>query len=334
MDLHSDEFLDFDDDDLIEVHVNSSRNLSGLGNLILPRPENAASPRPRPAPASAPAPAPASAPVIDLTEEPDSPVQRRQSPPRQAQPQARNPRRTNSQRISPPRLARSDSTFFGPAPSYIDLTAEDSPEEERPAENRPLRARPRPDELIELEFISSAPRRTVPNFTIGLTRRLAGILGADIVFQQPQLDHSRNAFAPREPSPKPPMEDIGPPREGFTRNTCTEPEKESESVVVCPACEEELAYDPTGTSVSSSTGGGKGKRKRAPGEHHFWALKKCGHVYCADCFENRKPTKMNPSGVGFRFPEGKPIVANELRCAVDDCETRVSTKSEWVGIFL
>lgn len=255
-----------DDDDLVEVPI---RNPTIASNLILPRPENTASPRPhrtaRPAPP----------PVIDLTEEPDSPVLRRQSPP---QPTGRNPRRTNSQRISPPRLARSDSTFFAPAPSYIDLTAEDSPEEERPAEARNLRPRPRPDELIELEFISSVPRRAVPNFAFGLTRRIAGILGADLVFQRPQLDHSRNAFAPREPSPKPQMESIAPPREGFTRNTCAEPEKESESIIICPACDEELAYDPTGTTVQSSVGSGKGKRKRAPGEHHFWALKKCGHV--------------------------------------------------------
>jgi hypothetical protein len=74
------------------------------------------------------------------------------------------------------------------------------------------------------------------------------------------------------------MEPIPPAREGFTRDTCTDPEKESESVVICPACSEELAYDPTGTMTQSSVGGNKGKRKRAPGEHHFWALKKCGHV--------------------------------------------------------
>ncbi|KAK7427242.1 hypothetical protein QQZ08_006178 [Neonectria magnoliae] len=286
-----------------------------------------------------------SAPVIDLTEEPDSPVQARRSLPHTHThshnhtriPGSRNPRRTNSQRISPPRLARSDSTFFGPVPSFIDLTA-DSPEAERsadPAHNRNHggRLRPRPDELIELEFISSVPRRA--NFAIGLTRRLAGILGADIIgFNQPQLDISRNAFAPREPSPKPPMEPAPPTREGFTRDTCVDPEKESETIVICPACNEELAYDPNETVVHSPVGGKK--RKRAPGEHHFWALKKCGHVYCADCFENRKPTKANPDGVGFRAPEGKVPYSspNEMKCAVDGCESKTSAKSEWVGIFL
>ena len=217
---------------------------------------------------------------IDLTEEPDSPVQARRS---DSQTQGgRNPRRTNSQRISPPRLARSDSTFMAQASSFIDLTA-DSPEEERPADGWRHRAfhnppqRPRPDELIDIEFIQSMPRRGMPGFAIGIGRRLAGIFSADIInFNQPNLDVSRNAFEPRE-SPKPPMEPVPPTREGFTRGTCAEPEKESENVVICPACSEELAYDPSDIVAPSITGSGK-KRKRAPGEHHFWALKKCGHV--------------------------------------------------------
>ncbi|KAM0430942.1 hypothetical protein ACHAPT_005576 [Fusarium lateritium] len=356
MAAHRDTILDlFGEDDLIEVHVNSSRNPNSFANLFLPNPRSASSsapPRPvhnhqsrrserRPQPQGQPQ---QPAPVIDLTEEPDSPVQTRGSIPQTRS--GRNPRRTNSQRISPPQLSRSDGTFFGRTASIIDLTV-DSPEDERPSSNLPggrsMRPRPpRPDDLIELELISSMPReqsgrRPPASFAIGLTRTIAGLLSRDIMgFPQPQLDVSRNAFAPREPSPKPAMEPISPAREGFTRDTCTDPEKESESVVICPACSEELAYDPSGTMTQSSVGGGKGKRKRAPGEHHFWALKKCGHVYCADCFENRKPTKANRDGVGFRAPDGKhPYTAvSDLRCAVEGCETKVSSKTEWVGIFL
>ncbi|KAF5007371.1 hypothetical protein FDECE_6302 [Fusarium decemcellulare] len=346
----SDDLFDLiSEDDLIEIHVNSSRNPNSFGNLFLPNPANTSSAtNSRPAhhprrserrPQAQGQPQQAAAPVIDLTEEPDSPVQTRRSM-SQAQ-GGRNPRRTNSQRITPPQLSRTDGTFYGPPPSFIDLTV-DSPEEERPSNppgGRNMRARTRPDELFELEVISSGPRRTVGNFAgniaIGWTRRIAGILNADIIFNQPQLDVSRNAFAPRE-SPKPPMEAIPAAREGFTRDTCLEPEKESESVVICPACSEELAYDPTGTVTQSAVGSGKGKRKRAPGEHHFWALKKCGHVYCADCFENRKPTRTNRDGVGFRGPDGKPPynAVSELRCAVEGCETKVASKTEWVGIFL
>jgi hypothetical protein len=59
-------------------------------------------------------------------------------------------------------------------------------------------------------------------------------------------------------------------------------------------------------------------------------------VYCADCFENRKPNKTSPIGVGFPGPGGVLPSAspNDVRCAVDDCETKVVQKSEWVGIFL
>ncbi|CAM1509788.1 Fc.00g001230.m01.CDS01 [Cosmosporella sp. VM-42] len=357
------ESLFFEDDDLLEIHfdvppsVNRSTNAR---NIHLPRPQPSSSRSSRSRAQQAQQEhirdhiprlqsirqerqqqqqQQQEAPVIDLTAEPDSPDQPRRSTSHTQG--GRNPRRTNSQRISPPRLARSDSTFMAQASSFIDLTA-DSPEEERPADR--LRNRgvqhpprgPRPDELIDIEFIQSVPRRGVPrrgvpSFAIGLGRRLAGIFSADIItnFAQPNLDVSRTAFARRE-SPKPPMEPVPPTREGFTRDTCAEPEKESENVVICPACSEELAYDPAGTVVQSTTGSGK-KRKRAPGEHHFWALKKCGHVYCADCFENRRPTKTNQSG--FRT-NGQSTSVNELRCAVDDCDTKIAAKGEWVGIYL
>lgn len=59
-------------------------------------------------------------------------------------------------------------------------------------------------------------------------------------------------------------------------------------------------------------------------------------VYCAECFENRRPTKAAPGGVGFRAPAGKlpNQVPHDLRCAVEDCESKVANKTEWVGIFL
>ncbi|KAM0362015.1 hypothetical protein ACHAO7_011409 [Fusarium culmorum] len=127
-----------------------------------------------------------------------------------------------------------------------------------------------------------------------------------------------------------------PTREGFTRNTCLDPEKESESVVICPSCNEELAYDPSRTVTQGSVGTAKGKRKRGPGEHHFWALKKCGHVYCVDCYENRNPTEPNRDRVGFRSPDASMpcYIGNDLICAVDNCSTKVSARTEWVGIFL
>ncbi|KAF7552721.1 hypothetical protein G7Z17_g4106 [Cylindrodendrum hubeiense] len=336
MATHREDSLFVSDSDPIQIDSSPNRLANNGINLILPMPEgwsnggtpNTSQPSRSTRRTAAQQP-PQPAPVIDLTEEPDSPVQARRSLSHNHG--GRNPRRTNSQRASPPRLARripGDDLYENPDhPSY---------DPSHPLRRRlGGRLRPRPDELIELEFISSVPRRAaLPTFAIGLTRRLAGILGSDIIggaFNQPQLDVSRSAFAPpREPSPKPPMEPAPPTREGFTRDTCADPEKESETIVICPACNEELAYDPNGVVAPSPTSGKK--RKRAPGEHHFWALKKCGHVYCADCFENRKPTKANPDGAGFRVPEGKSL--NEIRCVVDGCDTKVSAKGEWVGIFL
>ncbi|KAM0260159.1 hypothetical protein ACHAQJ_002924 [Trichoderma viride] len=290
--------------------------------------------------------------IIDLTAEPDSPVERRRTQPTQApqapqQPQpynpARNPRRTNSQRISPPQLSRSDSTFIGPQPSFIDLTA-DSPEDEQRANREFWRqsrahrqhtrrhhrghehiAQQTHDHLVSLGLISHHHQQSLQaGFDRDFPRRWAGFFNGEIV---------TGSFGPvlsqEDPSPKSPMEPIPPTRTGFTRNTCAD--NKSEQVVICPACNEELAYDPTESPATPSK-----KRKKASGEHHFWALKKCGHVYCADCFENRRPTKTSPDGVGFPFPPGTKLTAtpNDIRCAVEGCDTKVAAKQEWVGIFL
>lgn len=89
------------------------------------------------------------------------------------------------------------------------------------------------------------------------------------------LNYQRPAFDPPPPPPAPAAAAAGqklvvpPAREGFTRDTG------EEVVVVCPACGGELEYVP---------GGGEGKkRKREKGEHHFWAVKACGHVRVFPC---------------------------------------------------
>ncbi|KAH6603656.1 hypothetical protein Trco_008431 [Trichoderma cornu-damae] len=314
---------------------------------------------------------------IDLTEEPDSPAAERRRPqvaqaqaqaaqqPLQQQPHnlaGRNPRRTGSQRTSPPQLARSDSTFVGPQPSFIDLTA-DSPEDEQlPGRDhwRLSRSHPRQhrrhhhhhhhhghdhdhdhdldldhdhlaqhrDRLVSLDLISHHQQALASEFARGFGRTLAGFLNGEIVRGSfgPEL---QTMFPRSEPTPKPPMEPIPPARTGFSRDTCAD--GQGERVVICPACNEELAYDPAEPPATPSK-----KRKKASGEHHFWALKKCGHVYCAECFENRRPTKSSPDGVGFPLPPGSKSTAspNDIRCAVEGCDTKVAAKTEWVGIFL
>ncbi|PHH71968.1 hypothetical protein CDD80_4884 [Ophiocordyceps camponoti-rufipedis] len=310
--------------------------------------------------------------IIDLTDEPDSPEQQRSQPHLQP-PAGRNPRRTNSQNVTPPQLSRSDSTLISPFTSVIDLT-DDSPEEQIPPDSprmlRPRQSflhhhhrhahhrhhhhhrsrpvppqrpgyRPHHDHLFDLELLNGTG--LMPNIARGVQRMAAGALFIpDLLrrgpFNVPSLNYAAAAAAvldeDRDPSPKPPMEVVSSAREGFTRDTLADVDGQAERIVVCPACNEELAYDPSDTPARSS---GSRKRKRAPGEHHFWALKRCGHVYCADCFENRKPTKALPNGAGFRSPgdkSGASAAANDLRCVVANCETKIAQKTEWIGIFL
>ncbi|OTA95675.1 hypothetical protein M434DRAFT_28571 [Hypoxylon sp. CO27-5] len=129
------------------------------------------------------------------------------------------------------------------------------------------------------------------------------------------------------PAAKPAHEPPKETREGFTRNTG------EDVVAICPSCEEELAYDPDGDEANSGPPPTKKARtKKDKAEHHFWAVKACGHVYCRKCYENRKPVGKNPIPVGFR-PDSNGT-KNKMLCAVEDCDSDVSAKSAWVGIFM
>ncbi|TQV94401.1 hypothetical protein V2A60_002567 [Cordyceps javanica] len=381
------EALSDDDDDLVEiVSARPSRPTSTVpAPLALPapgsRPSSTGDARRRQQAASRPSsqvPRQDDA-VIDLTEEPDSPVEVRpprlntardapvRLPPMRTH---RHPRRTNSQRLTPPRLSRSESIMLASESSFIDLTGEDDaisttnatlgsstthePPRRSNRNHQPPIILPHPDStggsdhLVDLEFLN--PRHAIrygfaSSFARGFGRTLADILSADFLTSQPSsiplpTGLPARLYAqrqPRQPSPPREMPPLPPTRSGFTRDTAVEPgDNAEERVVVCPACDEELAYDPTAGGAVQTTATGAKKRKRAAGDHHFWAVKKCGHVYCAECFENRRPTKANPDGVGFAGPPGKlPYQApHDLRCAVEDCDSKVTNKTEWVGIFL
>ncbi|KAF5514551.1 Pre-mRNA-processing factor 19 [Colletotrichum fructicola] len=274
--------------------------------------------------------------VIDLTNEPDSPVQSHAPRP------SVNPRRQNSQGRNPPALARSDSSILaGNAPNVIDLT-DDSPEVPRRRPDRqlpPIPGRNR-EHRDRGGFMPYNPASAFSGLAAGLRRhlyplrlfpaqeedvQLLGILHNRINpgdLNNPlgniQLQYEHNAFD-RAESPKPVHQPPPPAKPGYTRDTG------SDMVVICPCCNEELAYDPD-VPASESHPSRKGKRQRS--EHHFWALKDCGHVYCEECFENRKPTaKRRNTGLPSN-PEGKII------CSVDGCDTQAGNKGSWVGIYL
>jgi len=290
-------------------------------------------PQPQPQPA-----APAS--FIDLTEEPDDPVetQLRSQQPSQNSQASSNPRRTSQRASTPPRLTRSDGPISRVnMPELIDLTG-DSPEAEHPRPQRrgrpPLALPrhphdqlppPRGDALFQVGFGGGISGFNLARSLINPSGRFGAILqGIGGLYD---LDVTRTArrAEPERTSPKIPRAPTPPTRSGFVRNTCVEPEEEL--TMICPCCEEELAYDRNYSAPDSSSGGSR-KRKRAVGEHHFWAVKECGHVYCSDCFDKRMPTKSNPKGAGFPSRNQK-----DIRCIVEDCESKVSNKSHWVGLF-
>ncbi|KAK0377495.1 hypothetical protein CLIM01_05157 [Colletotrichum limetticola] len=295
--------------------------------------------------------------VIDLTNEPDSPIQRHAPRP------PTNPRRQHSQGRNPPSFSRSDSSILaGNAPPVIDLT-DDSPEVPRrrthvPPPPQPPRQRDRSRQPVG--FMLNPNGSAFSGLAAGLRRhlypfrlfpgpedevQLLGMLhnrinqGGDLnnPLGNIQLQYEHGAFDQRAESPKPVHQAPPPPRPGYTRDTA------SDLVVICPACNEELAYDPD-VPVNGKQSARKGN-KRQRSEHHFWALKGCGHVrinitrvpltllmlyqvYCEDCYENRKPVAKRPNTGFGRDDESK------LTCAVDGCETQATNKTAWVGIYL
>ncbi|KAI8625635.1 hypothetical protein F5Y19DRAFT_261868 [Xylariaceae sp. FL1651] len=126
-------------------------------------------------------------------------------------------------------------------------------------------------------------------------------------------------------APKPAHQPPNPARPGFTRDTG------DDVVAICPSCDQELAYDPEGIDDVPATPAKRPRSKKAQAEHHFWAVKACGHVYCKKCFDNRRPTAKSPAPVGFRED---PERGKKVLCAVEDCDSEVSSKAAWVGIFM
>ncbi|KAI1143702.1 hypothetical protein F5Y05DRAFT_362193 [Hypoxylon sp. FL0543] len=306
--------------------------------------------------------------VIDLTGENDSPPQPA------TQHQSQNLRRQRSQqRNTPPRLARSDAGYMG-SQTVIDLISDsdsDPAELPPPIQNDSPRRSPNFQRLRAQPRLRRARTRQ-PNFgyDMGGTafQRFRNLIRHIPIFQlvnNPQglgnnreedeiaiighrnlmpdvippanlppidFNYGNHPFvnpppAAGGPAAKPAHDPPKETREGFTRHTG------EDVVAICPSCEEELAYDPGADDAHSGPPPAKKARtKKDKAEHHFWAVKACGHVYCRKCYENRKPVGKHPIPVGFRpDPNG---TKNKMLCAVEDCDSDVSIKSNWVGIFM
>ncbi|KAI5860466.1 hypothetical protein GGS23DRAFT_606766 [Durotheca rogersii] len=320
--------------------------------------------------------------VIDLTGDDGGPSSPVQPIPRRVFQSAL--RRRSQQRSTPPRLARSDTSYVG-AREVIDLIS-DSDDGSAPAtaaRRNPgavrrvgshrrsleraseLRDQPRPrlpqpqipPQLPQPEFTSLTNRNPfhhiqhfIHNFPIFRLINNPTAMGDnhddEIVMlghhnllpaalppanlPPVHLDYIAHPFAPPPasagPSAKPAHEPPKETRPGFTRNTG------EDVVAICPSCDQELAYDPDGDGGDPATPAKKHRTKKDKAEHHFWAVKACGHVYCKKCFDNRKPVGKNPIVVGFK-PDPKGT-KNKVLCAVEDCSSDVSSKTSWVGIFM
>ena len=261
---------------------------------------------------------PASAPVIDLTNEPDSPEEitassfRNRTQAGQANGSSSRRHRANPRRQQllgrTPSLSRSDGSILGAAP-VIDLTLEDDDVELGPLPNRrpsvlppPIRRRPAGDARRPIDLVVENPDEGMVNrilarfntnpmpsigtfvsqimgeqiggvyFPVALNNNLAGADGIanPLANNIPNFNYRGNGYN-NQGEPKPPF--IPPPqaRPGFGRDTA------EDVAFVCPSCEEELKYDPDAEQAKARPAK-KARNRKDREEHHFWAVKECGHV--------------------------------------------------------
>ena len=273
-------------------------------------PARAAARRNRPSPRLRPE-------VIDLTGEPDSPgepsVIVAPRPPRvqnASQSPGRNPRRQMSLNRRTPSLARSDGSFLGNNQNVIDLTLDDSPAPLAPPPPLPQQLPRRNNHLLpnphhhhrhnHHHHLNPHRQQHHLDGPPGIGARIAAGLFRSIDLLQHRLGLPRhdvevqflgghglnmdNPLADNIPDlnygnaqnaaaavPKEPRIPVPPAREGFTRDTGGDDE------FVCPGCERDLVYDPD-EEKEAPPPTKKRMTRRDQAEHHFWALKDCGHV--------------------------------------------------------
>ncbi|KAK4215412.1 hypothetical protein QBC37DRAFT_281723 [Rhypophila decipiens] len=307
-----------------------------------------------------------SVPVIDLTGEPDSPAVPRNTLtlPRPGAPSMSSsgrshPRRQMPTNNQPPALNRRDVV----SNVVIDLTGDDDAPSARTARQgaRPPRppghaAIPAHVQPVDLE---AEEHRAGPPYIMGMLGQLRrfilpnatgfGVGGLEFVIHnplgnnRPDFNYQANGYnngGRAEASNKPAH--VPPPkaREGFTRNTSNGSSGGSDEldVLVCPACEKELAYDPDEEGGTSTPGKGgpapkKARTKKDREEHHFWALKECGHVFCKNCYDTRTKRAATKTSEKSKF-RIEPAPSKKILCVVDGCTTEVNKPAAWVGLFL
>jgi hypothetical protein len=253
----------------------------------------------------------------DSPEEPRAivPPHARASNNSQAHMPGRNPRRRLSLNQRTPSLSRSDGSLLGNQANVIDLTLDDSPVPAPPPLPLPLPRRNNPENQNPHHRHHHHQRRRQPprappielDHEEGIGARFAGLFRRDFLsfdliqrlgFGRPhdvevqvigggRLNMDNNPLGGNIPNldyrvngsgaaPKPDHVPPPPAREGFTRDTGN-----ADDVIVCPSCERELKYDPDANIEDTLRPAKKVRTRKDHEEHHFWALKDCGHVSLA-----------------------------------------------------
>lgn len=274
--------------------------------------------------------------IIDLTEEPDSPVMDQHAPINEADAnQAQHYLnamlgRHGEQRPfrQPHRMAQNGRrpSLANPGPgraTVIDLTLDDEPEDAAdedddglfvrqnndhiPANRRlpPIPAPQRRNNRPRVEIFDLARAGEIGgNLRNYIGRRFGNLFGPinglpedlldgnyfaaaaamnpnvdpnPLAGNPPDFNYQANGWAaPGGERPKPQFEEPPPARPGFTRNTGPDPETGEEQTFICASCDNELKYYDDEVVEPPAKRAKKGKKARE--EHHFWAVKACGHV--------------------------------------------------------
>lgn len=319
-----------EDDELFEMEVGSLPRGRGSGGQ-----------------APEPVRVPARASVIDLTNEPDSPEEivapsflRNSAQAATANGSSSRRNRANPRRQQllgrTPSLSRSDGSILGAAP-VIDLTLDDDDIQpglfgnpRRPV-LPPIRRRPgdarrpidlvveNPDEGVRNYFTARLnrspgnPLSSIGSFFSGLmadtppfhslaavrTGTLHTVAHNPLGNNMPNFNYRGNGYN-NQGEPKPPFIPPPPARPGFGRDTA------EDINFVCPSCEEELKYDPDAERAKARPAK-KARNRKDREEHHFWAVKECGHV--SDGFRLRLVPKYANMGVCRSFAKSVSMTA-------------------------
>ncbi|KAK3313580.1 hypothetical protein B0H66DRAFT_606831 [Apodospora peruviana] len=306
---------------------------------------------------------------IDLTEEPDSPVQGNNARTRPNPPsfplalpstttsQHRNPRRQMSLNHRTPSLTRSDgSVLIGGAP-VIDLTMDDDPppaaagqtsQNSRAAQHADRLARDRaprditsqPAEVFDLED---------ENVWLGVLRQFPGgslMAGGLRLFQPMSVFGPSRAHVTREPRHRAPdmpsdplagnLPNFNYRANGYNNLGAPKPVHEPPPPAregFSRATGEDLAFVCPSCQQELAYDPDEDDANGPPTKKVRTRKDREEHHFWAvkeSCYENRKPLLKNIK-TGFRTDPKEP---RKVFCAVDGCKTEILAKPAWVGLFL